>query len=256
MSDNPCTMIKLHPLLPQMADNRFYLACQINHKQCQFLIDTGAQKSRICTQLARYLNLPANSSNGRIYVDANVEIGLPKKQSIRFFLEDENFKLDQVNAFFPYRLLDGILGMDYLKLHPFSFDFREIGHPRAFLYPNIITTYSSLRIERDTHSRPYVYVTIDGINSLILLDTGAKHTEINFRRNRWTIVDEKQRYGTSTCFDANRKLSKACKIPISLAINHEVIIDPLITATPILGINTLQGYMLQYDGQGHYTIGK
>ena len=244
--------IELNPLV----DNRFYLACLINKRPCKFLIDTGAQKSRICTNLARNLNLPENCRHGRNYVEANLDMGQIKKTCVQFFLEDENFKLDQVNAFFPYRLLDGVLGMDYLKLHPFSFDFREIGHPRAFLYPNIITTYSSLRIERDIYSRPYVYVTIDGINSLILLDTGAIHTEINFRRNRWTIVDEKQRYGTSTCFDANRKLSKACKIPISLAINHEVIIDPLITATPILGINTLQGYMLQYDGQGHYTIGK
>ena len=256
MNDNPYSMIKLYP----MEGKRFYLACCIKHTQCKFLIDTGAEKSRICTLLAEKLDLPKNISKGRFYVEANLELGQTKNPCVQFYLEDENCRMDCINAKLSNVHLDGIIGMDFLRWHTFSFDYRDYQHPKAFLWRILdLTNKSTLVIERDKSSRPLVFSQISGKQCKILLDTGADHSEINFKDEKWSLKTKNAPYGTPTSYEENKKLVIATGLTVSLASNHMSTFSPLITdgkEEPLLGTDTLQGYVLQYEGKGRYTIGK
>lgn len=248
--------IELNPLV----DNRFYLACHINKRPCKFLIDTGAKKSRICTQLARNLNLPENCNHGRNYVEANLDMGQIKKTCIQFYLEDENCRMDRINAMLSEVHLDGIIGIDFLRWHTFSFDYRDYQHPRAFLDSHLdLTNKSYLQIERDEYSRPHVFSQISGKQCKILLDTGANHSEINFQDEQWTLKKKNAPYGTPTSYEINKDLVIAIDLTLSLAPNHTTKFSPLIIEgeeEPLLGIETLRGYVFQYEGEGRYAIGK
>lgn len=189
--DPSCALERLASFPVEMRANLLFAQVQINDKPAILLVDTGADRSMVTETAASRLDLTRNpnrltrlegiggtTTNWEAKTDTIV-FGGGKVRN--FGLTVGRFAQDQIAG----RRLDGLLGVDILAAFDVEID---PGRGEVTLYtarpcedalPPWKGDFLAVHTTGEARGRILVPITLDGVNDLAILDTGAQASSVS-----------------------------------------------------------------------------
>ena len=246
-------------MLEPLCDGRFVLNCLFGGKPCRFLIDTGAERSRIGNEIIRDLNFRSDCEVGRTFVQAPMVAAGHHMDSPRFFLEDENFNLACINNHlikYKKEPISGLIGIDYLRMCSFTLDNRN-NNPKGCLNGTLGINFNQvLQIERDENSLPFIHVEIDGDENELLLDTGSNCSSLKYEKKSWGTRPLNESIGRPIPCEQKEIRITPNPIPVIFAnsFSSDVCFYISHNERQLLGMNAFMDHAIHYNSCGKYYI--
>lgn len=246
-------------MLEPLCDGRFVLNCLFGGKPCRFLIDTGAERSRIGNAIIRGLKLCKGYEGNSYFFYGEMKAAGQFMKSPDFFLEDENFNLEVVNAPFikcGKEPISGLIGIDYLSKIPFTLDNRN-NDSRGCLNGTLgITFNQELHVEIDGKDMPFIHAEIDGDENVLLLDTGANCSSLQYEKEAWGAEPLNEPIGRPIPCEQEEIRITPNPIPVIFTNSIHSAARFCISRNErqLLGMNAFKNHAIHYNGRANYYI--
>ena len=274
LSGSTCTLDRQAVFPIDTRSNLMFVSLTIDEKPARFLLDTGADRSMITETAAARLGLARDSRRlTRLEGVGGATTNWEAKTNSMVFgnalvrninLTVGRFAQDQIGGL----TVDGLLGVDILSAFDVEIDpvqpqvILYRARPCADVQPPWPAPYLTMTSNGAMRGRILVPITLDGVNDMAILDTGAQITSVSERLALRTGITPQQLSqdpsGRSQGASSNSVTTRAHRFR-SLQIGNTLIANPMLAVLPLpesnagalLGANYLRGRRLFLSFASH-----